>query len=42
LGALAGLAAAIMLVSYLTFTGLLVVPPLAAGGVRLRRLEFSG
>ena len=32
-GALLALAAAILLVSYLTFTGLLIVPPLVASGV---------
>jgi PAS domain S-box-containing protein len=42
LGALAGLAAAILLISYLTFTGLLVVPPLAAGGVAFASAAILG
>ncbi len=42
LGALAGLAAAILLVSYLTFTGLLIVPPLAAGGVAFASAGILG
>jgi PAS domain S-box-containing protein len=42
LGALAGLAAAILLVSYLTFTGLLIVPPLAAGAVAFASAGILG
>jgi PAS domain S-box-containing protein len=42
LGALAGLAAAILLVSYLTFAGLLIVPPIAAGGVAFASAGILG
>src|SRR5579883_3154162 len=42
LGALAGLGAAILLVSYFTFTGLLVVPPLVAGGVAFATAGILG
>ena len=42
LGALAGLAAAILLVSYLTFAGLLIVPPLVAGGVAFASAGILG
>jgi PAS domain S-box-containing protein len=42
IGALVTLAAAILLVSYLTFTGLLIVPPLVAGGVAFASAGILG